>query len=91
MPNRVAGQRDRICKAGDRCGLYFSEQSLWPFQAMCVEVITSSKSLLRIYAAAFHSYRWCRPPSRALEAIDAVAVGLGSTGRRFGVSFSKES
>jgi hypothetical protein len=31
------------------------------------------------------------PPSRALETTVAVAAGLGSTGRRFGVSFSSES
>jgi len=43
------------------------------------------------YAACCQKYRWCSPPRRGMEITIEFALGFCSTGRRFGVSFSRES
>jgi hypothetical protein len=43
------------------------------------------------YAAWRHIYRCCSPPNRSNEITPAQVAGFGSTGRRLGVSLSRES
>jgi hypothetical protein len=43
------------------------------------------------YAACRHVYRWCSPPSRAIDITSAFKPGRCSTWRWFGVSLSSES
>jgi hypothetical protein len=77
--SRLAYLNHRIANRGDR--------GWWARSAPALDL--SAQGGAGRYAAARHSYRWCRPPMRGRPTNWACAGGRGCAGRAAGVAFPR--